>query len=200
MTQQTLLKIATATAVSQWPRNQSLEHREKEALGDIAAILIDAAIHVGALIDAVCCRIGDWVDWQHYHPHPRMSNGNCGDHDIIVRLALTEDERSLRAGGYIEMRVMPEEKVIEADGGYYDAYHQPNTVIDGALRWHELDPQRLGQVLMLMHSRIVREYMVHEKADDRLCLEQQGAVQDDWQLIKQPAGPLQKPVKERIRR
>ncbi len=134
----------------------------------IAAVLIDAAIHVGALIDAVCCRIGDWVDWQHYRPHPEMCDGNSGDRGVIVRLTLTEDERSLRTGGYIEMRMMPREKVIEADGGYYDAYHQPKPVIDGHLGWHELDPQRLGQVLMLMYSRITREYMVHECSERSL--------------------------------
>jgi hypothetical protein len=168
MTQQTLLEIEPASAGRQLPRNRSLEYREREAPSDIAAILIDAAIHVGALIDAVCCRIGDWVDWQHYNPHPRMSDGNRGDQDIIVRLTLTEDERSLRAGGYIEMRVMPEEKVIEADGGYYDAYHQRKTVIDGSLCWHELNPQRLGQVLMTMYGRIMREYMVHERPEGSL--------------------------------
>jgi len=165
MTQQTLLEIETATTVSQLRRNQSSEHREKEAPSDITAILIDAAIHVGALIDAVCCRIGDWVDWQHYHPHPRMSDGTSGDQDATIRLALTETECGLRSGGYIEMRVMPEEKVVEADGGYYDAYHQPKIVIDGALRWHELNPERLGQVLMMMYGRIMREYMVHERSE-----------------------------------
>jgi hypothetical protein len=168
MTQQTLLEIETATAVSHLPRNQPLEHREKEAPSDIAAILIDAAIHVGALIDAVCCRIGDWVDWQHYHPHPRMSDGNRGDQDATIRLALTETECGLRSGGYIEMRVVPEEKVVEADGGYYDAYHQPKIVIDGALRWHELNPERLGQVLMMMYGRIMREYMARARSEESL--------------------------------
>ncbi len=169
MTQQMLSEIETATAVNQLPRDQALEHRDKKVPGDIAAILIDAAIQVGPLIDAVCCRIGDWIDWQHYRPHPRMSVGNRGVQDAVVCLALTEDERSLRAGGYIEMRVLPEERVIEADGGYYDAYHQPKAVIDGVLRWHELNPQGLGQILMLMHNRIMREYMVHERSEGILA-------------------------------
>jgi hypothetical protein len=162
MTQQALLGIETATTVSQWPRDLSSEPREKEEPGDIEAILIDAAIHVGSLIDAVCCRIGEWVDWQHYHPHPRLSDGGRGDQDTIVHLKLMEDERSLRGGGYIEIHVMPQEEVIETDGGYYDAYNQPRPVIDGAFRWHEVDTQRLGQVLLVMHNRIMREYMMHE--------------------------------------
>jgi hypothetical protein len=168
MTQQTLLEIETTTAVSQLPRNQSLEHRENEAPGDIAAIVVDAAIQVGALIDAVCCRIGDWVDWQHYRPHPRMSVGNHGVQDAVVRLTLMEDERSLRDGGYIEVCVMPEEMVIEADGGYYDAYHQPRPAINRSLRWHELNPQRLGQVLMSMHNRIMREYIAGARSEESL--------------------------------
>jgi hypothetical protein len=168
MTLQMLLNMETATAVGQLPRDQTPEHREKEAPGDIAAILVDAAVQVGALIDAVCCRVGAWVDLEHYHPHPRMSVGSQGDRATVVRLTLMEDERSLRAGGYIEVRAMPEENVVEADGGYYDAYHQPKTVIDGVLRWHELNPQRLAQVLILMHNRIMREYWVHERSDESL--------------------------------
>ncbi len=168
MTQQTLLETETTTAVGQMPRNQTPEHRMKEAPGDIAAILVDAAVQVGALIDAGCCRIGEWVDWQHYHPHPGMSLGNGGNKATIVRLTLTEDERNLRAGGYIEVRVMPEEELIEADGGYYDAYDQPKTVVEGCLRWHEVNAQRLGQVLMMMYGRIMREYTARAKSGDSL--------------------------------
>jgi hypothetical protein len=165
MTQQALSETDTAVAVGQWPRYRTLELEETEAPSDISAVLTDAAIHVGALIDAVCCRIGNWFDWQHYRLHPRVSDGNGGDPDTIVRLELTEDERSLRAGGYIEVRVMPGGKVIEADGGYYDAYQQPRVIIDGSLRCHELTPQRLGQLLMMMHGRITREYMLREGSD-----------------------------------
>lgn len=43
--------------------------------------------------------------WQHYWPHPRMSIGNHGVQDAVVRLMLTADERGLRDGGYIEVRV-----------------------------------------------------------------------------------------------
>ncbi len=168
MTQQTLLDTEATTAVSQLPRNQSSEHPEKDAPGYITAIVVDAAVQVGALIDAVCCRSGDWIDWQHYRPHPRMSIGNHGVQDAVVRLMLTADERGLRDGGYIEVRVMPEEMVIEADGGYYDAYHQPEMVIDGSLRWHELNPQRLAQVLMLMHNRIMREYVAGARSEESL--------------------------------
>jgi hypothetical protein len=170
MTQQTLLETETTTAVGLLPRNQTLEHSEKQSAGDIAAALVDAAVHVGALVDGVCCRIGDWVDWQHYHPHPGMSVGNGGIKSTIVRLTLTEDVRNLRAGGYIEVRVMPEEKLIEADGGYYDAYDQPKTVIEGSLCWHELNPQRLGQVLMMMYGRIMREYVARARFGDSLAV------------------------------
>lgn len=192
MTQQTVLGIETATAVSQRPRNQSLGHHDKDAPSDIAAILIDAAVHVGALIDAVCCRIGAWVDWQHYRPHPSMSDGSRGDQDTIVRLTLMEDERSLRGGGYIEIHVMPQEEVIETDGGYYDAYHQPRPVIDGALGWHEVDPQRLGQVLLVMHNRIMREYMVHEWSEGSLELPFSGLnrAADEDSLCSQPGRAL----------
>jgi hypothetical protein len=174
MTQQTLLDTETTTAVSQLARNQSSDHREKDASGDIAAIVVDAAVQVGALIDAVCCRIGDWIDWQRYRPHPRMSIGNHGVQDAVVRLMLAADERGLRDGGYIEVRVRPEEVVIEADGGYYDAYHQPETVIDGSLCWHELNHQRLAQVLMLMHNRVMREYTVHEWSEESLRVPSEG--------------------------
>ena len=168
MTQQTLSEVETATAVIQLPRDQPQERRQRESPGDVAAILFDAAVHVGALIDAACSRLGDWVDLEHYHPHPGMSVVNREDKAKIVRLTLREDERSLRAGGYIEVRAMPQEKVVEADGGYYDAYRQPRPVIEGSLDWQELNPQRLGQVLMMMHGRIMREYMARAKSEESL--------------------------------
>ena len=168
MTQQTLLVTETTAAVSQLRRDQTLAQREKDAIGDVAAVLVDAAVNVAALIDAICCRVGEWVDLEHYHPHPGMSTGNRGDKATTVRLTLTEDERNLRTGGYIQVRVLPEEKVIEADGGYYDAYHQPRPVIEGCLRWHELNPRRLGQVLMMMYDRIMREYTVRTRLEENL--------------------------------
>jgi hypothetical protein len=168
VTQQTLIETETTAAVSQLPRDQTLEQREKDAPSDIAAVLVDAAVHVGALLDAVCCRVGDWVDLEHYHPHPGMSAGYRGNKASTVRLTLTEDERNLRAGGYIEVRVLPEEKVIEADGGYYDAYRQPRPVIEGSLGWQELNPQKLGQVLMMMYGRIMREYIAHARFEENL--------------------------------
>ena len=158
MTRQTLLETDTAVAVSRWPRNQTPERREGEVPGDMAAVLVDAAVQVGALIDAVCCRIGDRVDFEHYRPHPGTAAGNRGDKATIVRLKLAENERGLPAGGYIEVRVMPQEMVVEADGGYYDAYRQPRPVIEGSLRGHELNPQRLGQVLIMMYDRIMRDH------------------------------------------
>lgn len=158
MIQQTLLDADTAVTVGRLTRGQTPEHREGEVPGDMAAVLVDAAVQVGALIDAVCCRIGDWVDFEHYHLHPGMSVGSGGDKATVVRLQLTENERGLRAGGYIEVRVMPQEKVVEADGGYYDAYRQPRPVIEGSLGWHELNPQSLGQVLIMMFDRIIRDY------------------------------------------
>ena len=168
MTQQTLIETETTAAVSQLPRDQTLEHREKKAPGDTAAILVNAAVQVGALIDAVCCRIGEWVDLEHYHPHPGMSVGYRGDKATAVRLTLTEDERNLRTGGYIEVRVLPDKKVVEADGGYYDAYRQLRPVIEGSLGWQELNPQKLGQVLMMMYGRIMREYIAHARFEENL--------------------------------
>jgi len=78
MAQQALLEAEARTAARELSRGQTPEQREKEAPGDIAAILVDAAVHAGSLIDAVCCRVGDWLIWSTGQPHPRMSAGNRG--------------------------------------------------------------------------------------------------------------------------
>ena len=191
--------METATQIRQVQIEHVSDGDDREAL-NVQSILVDAALEVGALIDAVCCRCGDWVDWQHYRPHPGIRADKHTTSASIIRLALTEDVFGLRAGGYIEMCVVPQEGVIEACGGYYDAYDQPKPVIDGSLRWHEVNHQNVGQVVLLMYDRIFRSYMVREETDDRLCLGQQSEFQGDWQLAKQPAGLLQTPIKERTLR
>jgi len=162
--------METATQIRQLQMEHLPDSDDREAL-NVESILVDAAIDVGALIDAVCCRIGRWIDWQHYRPLPGTSAGGHDDPSSIIRLALPEDFFGLRAGGYIEMCVLREERVIEACGGYHDAYDQPKPVIGGSLRWHEVNHQSVGQALMLMHDRIFRAYLVRDESDDQLCLE-----------------------------
>lgn len=179
MTQQMLTEIETATAASRWPRNLPVEHREKEVPDKIAAILVDTVIQVGPLIDAICCRVGDWVDWRHYRPLPGISGGSRDDPGLVIRLALSEDIFGLRYGGYIEVCVLSEEKIIKAYGGYYDAYDQPKPVIDGSLQWHVVTHDNVGQALLVMHDRIMRKHMVCEESHGRLCLEQRGGTYGD---------------------
>jgi len=121
-----------------------------------------------------------------------MSEGSHEDPGSIIRLELAENDHGLRAGGYIDICVLPEDRVIEADGGYYDNYRQPRPVIDGALRWHEVDPQRLGQVLLVMHNRIMREYMAHEWSERSLELPFSGFNRgaDEDGLCSQPGRAL----------
>ena len=193
-----VIASGTATQIRQVQIDRLSDGDDREAL-NVQYILVDAALKVGALIDAVCCRCGDWVDWQHYRPLPGISAGNHDGLGSIIRLVLAEDIFGLRAGGYIEMCAMPEHRVVEVCEGYFDAYDQPKPVIDGSLRWHEVNHQNVGQALILMHGRIIRAYMVREESDDRLCLGQWGVVEGDWQFVRQPAGPLQNTMRERSR-
>jgi len=193
-----VIAMEMTTQIRQLQMGHFPDINDREAL-NVQSILVDVALDVGALIDAVCWRCGDWVDWQHYRPLPGVSAGSHGDPGSIIHLALAEDIFGLRAGGYIEVRVVREEKIIEACGGYYDAYDQPKPIIDGSLRWHEVNHQNVGQALILMHDRIIRAYMVREESDDRLCLGQWGVVEGDWQFVRQPAGPLQNTMRERSR-
>ncbi len=194
-----VIAVETATQTRQLEIDHLPDGDDREML-NVQSILLDAALEVGALIDAVCCRCGDWVDWQHYRPLPGIWAGNHDGPGSSIRLSLAEDIFGLRAGGYIEMCVVSEERVIEACGGYYDAYDQPKPVIDGSLRWHEVNHQNVGQALLVMYDRIIRAYLVREESDDRLCLGRQGVVQVDWQVAQQPAGTPQDPIKERTLR
>src|SRR5512136_2917566 len=112
MSQPTLLDIKTANKAQQPPASQPLERDERETMPKIESILLDAALEVAALIDAVCCRCGDWFDWQYYRPLPGIGPNNRTAPDSVIRLALLEDIFGLRCGGYIEMCAAYEERVI----------------------------------------------------------------------------------------
>ncbi|MDM7999564.1 MAG: hypothetical protein QUS33_06090 [Dehalococcoidia bacterium] len=145
--------------------------RDEDTFRRVERTLNDVAIDVGALIDAVCCRCGDWVDWQHYRPLPGIRPNGSAASDYIIRLALLDDIFGLRSGGYMEMRASLEGRIIEIYGGYYDAYDEPEPVIDGSLRWDEVSHQRLGQVLLWMYDRIIQAHMAREMSEDTLvCL------------------------------
>lgn len=127
-----------------------------EALQNAQSVVREATIQVGALIEGVCCRSGDWVDWERYRPHFLLHFGPDEGQVSAVSLALPEDGRGLRAGGFIEMHLLPKERTVEANGGYYDEYRQPRLVIEGSLSWQELTYQHLGQTLLLMYHRILK--------------------------------------------
>lgn len=132
---------------------------DSQALREVKAILFNGAGKAGALIDAALCRCGDWIDWGRYRTHPVTSSVKHEDLSSIIRLMLPETDCGLRAGGYIELGVLGEQRLIEANGGYYDTCHEPKMVIGTSLPWHELNPQSLGQLILMMFDRITREYM-----------------------------------------
>lgn len=159
MTVRTLSPLKNAFEVGPSKTGHRSDCDGGETVKEVESVLVDAALEVGSLIDAVCCRCGDWVDWQYYRPHPGTRGDGYMAAASIVRLALAENDRGLRAGGYVEIYILPEEKAVEADGGYYDEYHQPRQVIEGSLRWQDVDHQTMGQTLLLMYDRIMRQYL-----------------------------------------
>ncbi len=144
------------------PPNRCLEPREEVTPGAVAAMVVDTAVNVAALINAVYWPQGEWADRENNRPQPWISVYDRGSQYAVVRLILTGDEGSLRGGGYIEVRVMLEEKVVAADAAYFDVYRQPKGVISACLDWQELDPHSLGQLLVSMYDRLIMEYTVHE--------------------------------------
>ena len=160
MTLQTVSTPREASEVNRWRMGRHLECDDEEVL-NVESVLGDAIVHVGALIDGICCRYGDWVDWQRYRPHLTLSPGHDEGLMSVISLALAENDCGLRAGGFIEIRVLSKGKTIETNGGYYDDYNQPRSVIEGYLSWHEATRQRLGQALLLMYDRIMKAYWKH---------------------------------------
>lgn len=126
--------------------------------GGVESMLGEAAVHAGALIDGVCCRFGDWVDWDRYRPLFSFRTGPDEGPVSAITLALAGNDHGLRAGGFIEMQVLPRQKRVEANGGYYDEYNQPRPVIEGSFGWQDLTQELLGQALLLMYDRIVKAY------------------------------------------
>ncbi len=121
------------------------------ALDRVKSILFDVSINIAALIDAVCCC-------------PHFASPADPDEGPIsaISLALAADDRGLHARGFIDMRVLPRERTVEFNGGYFDEYHQPRPVIDGSLSWQEVTQQRLGQTLLLMYASIMQACPPHD--------------------------------------
>ena len=135
------------------------------ALAEVEAGLLDIAVYVGPLIDGVCSRYRDWIDWDYYRPLPRECGALPGEPPLL-RLELAQNRTGLRDGGYIEIRISSQNRRVEADGGYYDGNNQPRHVIDGSLAWHEIDYQGLGQLIIIIYDRIVRQYAEQSRSTD----------------------------------
>ena len=149
MAQQTLLMGQVATARAQ-TQSRRLSGSQQRMVVDNAQILM--AAETAKLVDVVCRGFGEVVDWRYYRPST-MSGGR----GQIIRFALTENEKGLHAGGYIELNVLPEEEAISVNSGYYDTYHQPTVVCRKSLSLSEMNHQKLAQALMDIHGRVIRE-------------------------------------------
>lgn len=179
--------------------DQYLEMDLDLALGNAKSVVLDAAIDVAALIDAVCCQVGERVDRDPYEPNPEMTAGGREESGALLRLALARGDHGLRAGGYIEVRVLPEKRLVEADGGYYDKHYQPQRIIHGSLHWREVSHESVGQALLLAYDRVVRAYMVREEPGDGFPPHQKPVGQAEWYSAKQSTSGAQASVEEGIR-
>lgn len=159
MVQQTV-SVGEATSFDQTQLRPSLEDRERQVVDNVKAIMADVAVQVGALIDGVGCKFAQIVDWQ-YYPPSTASASRSNSNDEMICFAITENEKGLHSGGYIELSLPPGEEVLRAKGGYYDTCYQPTAVYEKSLPLRRLDRQKLGQALMEVYDRVIREYGPH---------------------------------------
>ncbi len=150
-------KVPNVCDQAQTGRN--LEHHQEHALDDIRAILIDTAVQVGALIDGTFVDPRKKMRRRSFSPPATLTHNfdRKGEEETLY-LALTKSNRGLHTGGYIELHLLSEKRVIKANGGYYDAWRHPRPVCEKSLSLHELDHQKLGQILVMIHNRVLREY------------------------------------------
>ena len=156
MAQQTLLVGQATTARAQTQSKRLSGSQQRMVVDNAQIIMTEMAVETARLIDVVCCSFGEVVDWRYYRPC--TMSGGLGE---IIRFALTENEKGLHAGGYIELSVLPREDEISVNSGYYDTYHQPTVVCRQSLPLSKMNHQKLAQALMGIYDGVIRECRAH---------------------------------------
>ena len=156
MAQQTLSVGQATTARAQTQSKRLSGSRQRVVVDNARIIMTDVAVDTAKMIDVICCGFGEVVDWRYYRPS--TMSGGLGE---IIRFALTENEKGLHAGGYIELSVLPEEEAISVNSGYYDTYHQPTVVCRKSLPLGKMNHPKLAQALMEIYDGVIRECRAH---------------------------------------
>ena len=156
MARKTLSVGQTTTARAQTQSRRLSGSRQRIVVDNAQIIMTDVAIETAMLIDSACCSFGKVVDWQYYRPS--TMSGGLGE---IIHFALTENEKGLHAGGYIELSVLPHEEAISINSGYYDTYYQPTVVCRKSLPLGKMNHEKLTQALMDIYDGVIRECRAH---------------------------------------
>lgn len=126
---------------------------------DTARSLIAAVVgQVAALIDAVGCDSIDDRCWRCDLAITTFDTQPCVE-NRLVSPAAADNARERRAEGYIGLSMLHVEERVRACGGHYDRQHRPRAIHEEDLPLNGLTQERLGQVLMNIHARVIRGHV-----------------------------------------
>lgn len=134
-------------------RHADVHPRIEEGLGlfcDIPVDATDITKQVGACIQTVS-EFAEAVDWR-----PEMPSSVDGDSQEI-ELTISENDRALHVGSYVNVNILPKERFMRMQGCYYDAFYRSNTLCEAFFPLANTTPQELESSLKSM-CQILQKY------------------------------------------
>jgi hypothetical protein len=114
---------------------------------DVAFNLDQAAKCVKAVSD-----FAEVIDWRCEIP-----SADSPGYEGIIRMTLSENDEALHSGSYVRFNILPKERSMRMQGGYYDAFHQPTMLCETFLPLGNGTPQELESSLNSM-CQILEKY------------------------------------------
>jgi len=140
--------------------DRSPEGIKAHALATARSLIATVIGQVAALVDAVDCDTIEDGCWRcdlalpTFTPHPCVESG-------LVWPPAADGPRERCAEGYVGLCMLHLGQGVRACGGHYDRQHRPRAIYEEDLSLNGLTHERLGQVLMNIHARVIRSHVAN---------------------------------------
>jgi len=138
--------------------DRSPEGMKAHALDTARSLIATVIGQVAALVDAVDCDTIEDGCWRCDLALPTLAFHPCAENGLVCSSA-ADSPREHRAEGYIGLSMLHVEQGVRACGGHYDRHHRPRAIHEEDLPLNGLTHERLGQVLMNIHARVIRGHV-----------------------------------------
>jgi hypothetical protein len=113
---------------------------------------------IAAMVDRACRHFAGDTDWQ-YEPAARITSDRWQRESGLCCFVVTENNRALRAGGYVRVDTLPQARLLKVTAGCYDPYFNPVVVCEKSMALSELDHWKLEELLDEMYDKLTTYYV-----------------------------------------